>query len=67
MEQKGQNLYERFKQRSFSPSDAIETHKKEKKSSGVKMHFLSCVLGVWVQIKKCVLLRMLLWLLSVLL
>ena len=43
-------------------------HKKEKKSSGVKMHFLSsCVLGVWVQIKKCVLLRMLLWLLSVLL
>ena len=31
------------------------------------MHFLSCVLGVWVQIKKCVLLLMLLWLLSVLL
>lgn len=29
------------------------------------MHFLSRVLGVWVQIKKCVLLRMLLWLLCV--
>ena len=29
------------------------------------MHFLSCVLGVLVQIKKCVLLRMLLWLLCV--
>lgn len=62
-------LYERFKERSFSPSDSLkrDTHKKEKKSSGVKMHFLSRVLGVWVQIKKCVLLRMLLWLLSVLL